>query len=367
MGCRRSRPLPAPRPPVGPLALAVAVVSLAVGICSGVARADANDLRLINLCDTSQGRGCPWVTQTPTRTTVAFGSDTGANSRFRSLMSELGVVIAPRLQTPADTLGFAGFQLSADLDVTQISNGKPFWNGVEGVQPANPSLARPPSWLTTVGGFIRKGVPSPIPSIELGAGAVNVLQSGMWALEGYVKIAIREGFHDHPFPSLAVRAGISDLVGTNQLTLRVVSLDVVISKAFSIAGTARFEPFLGWDALLISGHSGVIDGTPECDAATVQKTNAANQLAVAALPKSCQAQAGTAADFGANFTFPGQTLITRNRWFGGAKVKLWKLFFTGQFAYIPAGGSRDGGAAMGAAVDQSGAQKAVSLSAGLDF
>src|SRR3954470_4808922 len=91
------------------------------------ARADRNDLRLINLCDTSQGNGCSWVTQTPTRTTVAL--DPGANTRFRSLMSELGTVVAPRLQTPADTLGFAGIQLSADLDVTQISNGQSFWNG----------------------------------------------------------------------------------------------------------------------------------------------------------------------------------------------------------------------------------------------
>ena len=31
-----------------------------------------------------------------------------AQSRFRSLMSELGVAIAPRLMTPADTLGYAG-------------------------------------------------------------------------------------------------------------------------------------------------------------------------------------------------------------------------------------------------------------------
>ena len=158
----------------------------------GAARADRNDLRLVNLCDTSQGNGCGWVTQTPTRTTVAL--DAGANTRFRSLMSELGVVVAPQLQTPADTLGFAGVQVSADVNVTQISSGKAFWNGVEGVQPNNPSLARPPSWLTTVGGFVRKGLPAPIPSLEIGAGAVNVVRSGMWALEGYVKAALMEGF-----------------------------------------------------------------------------------------------------------------------------------------------------------------------------
>ena len=34
--------------------------------------------------------------------------DADGQSRFRSLMSELGVAIAPRLMTPADTLGYAG-------------------------------------------------------------------------------------------------------------------------------------------------------------------------------------------------------------------------------------------------------------------
>jgi len=362
MGCRSPRRGPAPR-----LAQAIAVAAVAaVVVLSGrPARADRNDLRLVNLCDTSQGRGCPWLTQTATRTTVTL--DSGANTRLRSLMSELGAVIAPRLQTPADTLGFAGFQLSAELDVTSISNDKSFWNGIEGVQPANPNLSRPSPWLTTVGGFVRKGMFSPVPSIELGAGAVNVLQSGMWALEGYVKVAVQEGFHGSPLPSLALRAGLSDLVGTDQLTLRVISLDVVISKAFSIAGTARFEPFLGGDLLLVSGRSGVIDATPECDAAVVQKTDPKNPAAVAALPRSCQLQAGTAADLGANFTFPSQSIITRARWFGGGKLRLWKLFLVGQFAFIPAGGSRDGSAAMGAASDQSGGQKSLSLSVGLDL
>jgi len=350
------------RTPLGARPLARGLGLLVLGsalLGTRAARADRNDLRLINLCDTSQGNGCGWVTQTPTRTTVAL--DAGANTRFRSLMSELGTVVAPRLQTPADTLGFAGIQLSADLDVTQISGGKSFWNGVQGVQPNNPNLSRPSSWLTTVGGFVRKGLPA---SFELGGGAVNVLQSGMWAVQGYLRFAVNEGFHDLPLPSLAMRAGVSDLLGTDQVSLHVYSLDVSISKRFGIAGTWQLEPYLGWNALLIDAASGVVDATPDCDAATVAATNASSS---AALPRSCQAQAGTSADYGANFRFPSQSLITRSRWFGGAKLKLWKLFLVGQFSWTTAGGSSDAHAAMGAADDQSGSQKAVSLSAGLDL
>lgn len=298
-------------------------------------RADRNDLRLINLCDASASGACPWVTQTPAGTSVTLDAD--ASTRFRSLMSELGVVVAPRLQTPADSLGFAGFQLSAELGFTEISSGQSFWNGTEGVQPANPKIARPPGALATVGAFVRKGMFLPVPSIELGAGAVNVTQSGMWALQAYAKVAVHEGFHHSAVPSLALRFAFSDLVGTNQVDLKVYGLDVLASKAFSVAGTWRLEPFVGWNLLLIDAQSGVIDATP-----------------------------ATATDRGATFRFPNQDLILRSRWFAGAKMKLWKLFLATEVALTTGGGS-ESHAAAGPAHDRSGVQKSVTISAGFDF
>src|SRR5216117_1271082 len=116
-------------------------VGLGASLIAAPARADSNDLRLINLCDSSKG-ACPWVTRTPTSTTVTV--DPAASALFRSLASELGVVLAPRLQTPADTLGFSGFQMSVELGLTEISNRQSFWNGVERVQAANPNQVRPP-------------------------------------------------------------------------------------------------------------------------------------------------------------------------------------------------------------------------------
>jgi hypothetical protein len=304
-------------------------------MAGGQARADRNDLRLINLCDASATGVCPWVAQTAAGPTVMLDAD--AATRFRSLMSELGVVVAPRLQTPADTLGFSGFQLSAELGFTEISSAQSFWNGTEGVQPANPKLARPPAALATVGAFVRKGMFWPVPAIELGAGAVNVVQSGMWALQAYAKVAVHEGFHQSAVPSLAVRFAFSDLVGTNQVDLKVYGLDVLVSKAFSMAGTWRLEPFVGWNLLLIDAQSGIIDATP-----------------------------AVATDRGANFRFPQQDLILRSRWFAGAKMKLWKLFLAGEVALATAGGS-DSSTATGRADDRSGAQKSVTISAGLDF
>jgi hypothetical protein len=337
-------------------------ITLALGLAATLsfvarpARAGRNDLQLINLCDRSGGRSCSWVTESNGSTIVTL--DTDARSRFRSLMSELGVVIAPRLQTPADTLGFAGFQFSAELGMTQISHDKQFWDGVQGDR-SNP-FARPDAWLTTVGAFVRKGMWFPIPALEWGAGAVNVLQSGMWAIQGYAKLAIQEGFHSWPLPSVALRAGFSQLVGTDQVNLTVSSIDVLISKAFSLAGTARVEPFAGWDLLFIDARSGVIDATPGCDAVVLHEA----PVAPAACPGD---QVGTWGDLGANFTFPKQDVITRSRLYAGAKLKLAMLFVVGQFAISSAGTSTDKRSASNSARDSSGTQQSVSLSAGFDF
>jgi hypothetical protein len=88
------------------------------------------------------------------------------------------------------------------------------------------------------------------------------------------------------------------------------------------------------------------------------------------LPSACpMAQAESWGDLGANFTFPRQDLITRNRLYAGAKVRLASVFLVGQAAVAPAGKSIDSKAAPGtpAARDESGSQKSFSLSMGLDF
>jgi len=338
MGCRRPRRWPARVAVTGRargVALLAGVVALG-GAGGGVARADRNDLRLANLCNSSGGT-CDWFRPSPTGGTTLVLDDQ-APARFRSLMSELGVAVAPRLQTPADTLGFAGVQVSAELGLTEISNNHSFWDGTEGVQPLNTRVSRPPGALATVGAFVRKGMFYPVPAIELGAGAVNVLQSGMWALQAYGKIALQEGFHDTPLPSVAVRVAFSDLVGTDQVDLDVWGFDAVLSKAFGVAGTVRLEPFVGWNLLLIDAKSNLVDAPAQVGSATTTK-----------------------------FRFPDQDLILRNRWFAGAKVRLWKLFLCAEFALAPAGHSSDGSASSGMASDGSQSQKSVGISAGFDL
>jgi len=81
----------------------------------------------------------------------------------------------------------------------------------------------------------------PVPTIELGFGAVHLLDSHS-CLQSYAKFAIHEGFHDWPVPSFAVRGAVSYLTGTNQVGMTVTSLDLLISKRFGLLKTARLEP-----------------------------------------------------------------------------------------------------------------------------
>jgi hypothetical protein len=348
------------------LAAFIACVALA---SSGAARAGNNDLHLLNLCPFAPSAGlggdseCSWVGREPSGVipgdVQSRVSDAGKTA-FRSLMSELGVVIAPRLQTPADTLGYAGFQFSAELGVTKINADRDYWNGVSGVDPNNPTAWRPSSYLTTLGGFVRKGLWFPLPAFEFGAGAVSILGSGMYAVQGYAKLALQEGFHGWWLPSLAVRGSSSQLLGTNQADLTVWGVDVLISKAFGIAGTSRLEPYLGWNVLFIDASSGQLDATPSCDALSAQQ----NDVDLQKQTQCTTAQLGNPNDKSAYFTFPSQSIITRYRWSGGFKLKMSVLFLVAEYDYIQAGKSRD---SASGAKDQSGSQQSFSFSAGFDF
>ena len=350
-------------PALRPLAIGIALVSISV---AGTALAGRNDLKLVNLCPQAASpalgaQECRWVQRDAAGNVTGVNIDSQGRSDFRSLMSELGVVMAPRIPMPADTLGFAGFQVSGELGLTQIGNNKSYWNGVNAVSPQSPNTARPDSTLTTVGVFLRKGIWFPAPSFEFGGGVVNLLDSQMLSWQGYAKFALHEGFHDLPFPSLAVRAAFAYLTGTDQVSLQTTSLDVLVSKGFGVLKTFRIEPFGGWSLLMIKAAGKIIDFTPLCDA---RQAN----LASPGQPNggNCAvAQSGTANDLLANVAFPSQDLITRYRVFGGAKLKFGLLVVAAQYELYPAGNSRDENVIS--AVDQSGRQSAFSLSTGLEF
>jgi len=238
----------------------------------------------------------------------------GENLEFRALVSQLGVVLAPHLLTPADTLGFGGFQFDVSASQTTIDSKQPYWRARAGSPDPSGTMgvANGPDMLRTIGVFAHKGMWFPLPSFEIGAGAVHLIDSSTWTGQLYAKFGLHEGYHDLPIPSLAVRGAVSRMMSQRELDLTVASLDVTISKHFGIGGTWRFDPFAGWDLLLIIPRSEVIDATPNVD----------------------PLQMGSEMDAANNFVFKDQTTILRHRILVGAKFQysVVQLTIEGQFA-----------------------------------
>jgi hypothetical protein len=335
------------------------------------AYAGGHDLALLNLCPQHTAAPgtlnamvpeCSWVQRQPGGLIDAVALDADAESRFRSLMSELGVVMAPRLMVPAETLGYAGFQVAGEVGLTSISSGEPFWNGVQGVSPANPRSTRPDDLATTVGVYLRKGLWIPLPAFEAGLGVMHLLDSQMLSWQGYLKLALHEGFQDWPLPALAVRGSAAYVTGTDQVRMMITGADVILSKGYGLLKTSRLELFGGWSFLFIKAKSGLLDATPSCDAAFVHLAGPGQVLG----DYCADSQRGTRNDLVANFVFPSQSAITRHRFFGGAKLKFAAMFLAAQYEYVPAGRSHDDNRANGAR-DGSNRQQGFSLGAGFDF
>lgn len=323
-----------------------AAIALALAALPGLASADDNDLVLSRLGTViNDGAGEPVDV-------------VGDPVLFRSLASELGVILAPRLVEPADTLGFSGFQFAADVAFTTISRTEPFWRALESSPDpdAVDSIEHGSATKATLGMFVRKGIWLPLPSFEVGAGVIHLLDSEMWAAQMYAKFALHEGYHKFPLPSVAVRAGVSRLMGTDQLDLTVPSLDVSISKHIGVAGTFNIAPFVGWNWLLVVARSEVIDKTPTVDIRD------------------------DPTDANMSFTFPDQDTILRNRIFGGFKLNYYVFALAFEANFALAGGSTDdrGGTSSDCAdatgptsdcdaTDEAGAQSTFTVSLAVDF
>jgi len=321
-----------------------AVATVAVIALPCAARADRNDFVMSRLgTRISDGNG-------------QLSSVVGENLEFRALASQLGVVLAPQLLTPADTLGLAGFQFDATASQTTIDSKQPYWRVLAGSpDPSGTNrVAHGAGVLRTVGVFAHKGL---WPSFELGAGAIHLLESATWAVQAYAQLGVHEGYHDLAIPSIALRGAVSRMVNQQELDLTIVSLDLTVSKHFAIAGTWRIDPFVGFDVLAILPRSGTIDATPNVD-----------PLAP-----------GNAMDAANNFAFRDQSAIYRNRFLLGSKLQydIVQLTVEGQLAL--AGSSSDDLAAglppcpassttsNCAAKDLAATQATISISAGVDF
>ena len=230
----------------------------------------------------------------------------GDAQSFRSVASELGAALAPPVGGPAETTGLSGFDVAADVGWTRIHGDRGYWRARAGSSSAD--------FLPTIGGFARKGL---WPSLELGVGAVHLLDSRLWAAQASLKLAVLEGYPDLPAPSVALRLGASRMLGSEQMVLTVLTADLVASRRFVVAGSARVTPYAGWAELVVRPRSKVIEMTPAVD------------------PRV------DPADGALDFAFPDQDFILRHRGTAGVLVEHRAVALTVEAGLTVRGRSRD--------------------------
>jgi len=304
--------------------LHLSALTAAFGLASNEAWAGKYDLDLTRLGVTDAGMVDP------------------DHQAFRSLSSELGVLIAPKPVDPADSLGLSGFAIATDFSFNTIGSDKDYWkktvNSSQGASNVVPSLQ-------VLG---RKGL---WPGIEVGGGATHVFDSSMWAMAGYAKASLHEGFHHLPIPSIAVRGSFSRLLGATHFNMTTAALDVSASHVFGLGRTFNLTPYLGYQALFIMSRSAVLDATPRCDEADPADADDCMDV-----------PAGTDSEF----VFQKQDAIVRHRPFVGLRFIFSIIRVTAEAMFAAAGRSKadvDGDTVQDKAVFQ----QQYTISVGLDF
>jgi hypothetical protein len=288
---------------------------------------------------------------TPLGTLEAQGSNAVIvqdNVAFRSLSSELGTIMAPKPVDPADSLGLSGFAVSADVSINTLSSSQSYWqatsSGASGAAPSLQIIGRKGLW----------------PGIEVGGGATHLFDSRMWALAGYGKIAIHEGFHHLPIPSIALRVGVSRLLGAKDFNMTTVAPGLTVSHLFGLGKTFSLTPYVGYEALVILSRSQVINANPSCDVFP----DAYNED-----PDACDfpvGGGGTVNQPASEFVFDEAGAIVRHRPHLGARI-IFSVIRIGFDAMFVPGGKSEGTVDGQTVVDGSGLQQQYTVSLGLDF
>jgi len=269
----------------------------------------------------------------------AQGNITKDDNEFRSLSSELGTVVALQPMDPADSLGLSGFAVSADITLNTISNAERYWTAptggsADGVVPTVQVIGRKGLW----------------PGLEIGGGATHVFDSSMWAMSGYGKFALHEGFYSLPIPSIAFRGGFSRLLGAKDFNLTTASVGASLSHVFGLGKTFSLTPYAGYEALFVVSRSQVLDSTPACD----EFPDNFNET-------QCPATTGTS-----EFVYKNSGAIVRHRPYLGARL-VFSVIRLGFEAMIVPGGSSSGSIDGQTVTDASGLQQQYTFSVGLDF
>jgi hypothetical protein len=183
-----------------------------------------------------------WVFTVLLLATPAFADDIRINTdqllqgEFNDFVGEFGMALSFNPMAPAEPLGITGFDISAEVVLTDISDNKGYWKKMV-------DSSDVPSYLPVPRLHVIKGLPF---HFDVGAfySAVPDSNIKLWGFEA--KYAILEG--SVATPALSIRGSYSQLDGVDDVDLNTQAVDLMISKGFLM-----LTPYGGVSALWVHG------------------------------------------------------------------------------------------------------------------
>jgi opacity protein-like surface antigen len=171
---------------------------------------------------------------------VSFAPTT-TQGDFRNFSEDIGSVLLYRSIGPAVSLGITGFNLGAEVMVSDIDENKGYWK--KAVSDRNP-----PSYLTNARVTFTKGLPL---DIDAGIALGKVVDPDIPYFGAEVRYAIVK---DRALvPGVNIRGSYSQTFNVDQLDLRTYALDLSVSKGFGVG--IKITPYAGLGAAWVSSKA----------------------------------------------------------------------------------------------------------------
>lgn len=226
------------------------VVPLAMAIAAGLAVLSTGPVASANDMDpvlTRMWRYDPTTNQIVTR-----------NDLFDALALDLAQGFAPPVLRPAETLGWSGFFMGLEATLTFIDPEAAQWRcGIEANEHDHGGNMGCNGWDVSDGALfvptvhVRKGLPY---SIELGFHIQYMANSELVGIGGEIRFAPFEGYRNGwagYLPDVGVAFVGSYIMGSDELAVGMLGVDVSISYPFTISGQFTITPYLGYDFFLV--------------------------------------------------------------------------------------------------------------------
>jgi hypothetical protein len=166
-------------------------------------------------------------------------------ARYERFMAEYAFGVSPKIMSPASTLGYSGFYLGIEGQLTPVPGKTSDRRWYDGTAPANEA----PSLMFNPGVHVRKGLPW---SFEIGASLNYLAQSETIGLGAEIKWSLFEGYRHHfrgVLPDIAARGSVMRIGGQSDIDMTIVGVDGSISYKFGVGGMISLTPYAGFQYL----------------------------------------------------------------------------------------------------------------------